>query len=1223
MPGTGLPIPKSGDVLTQPISIMDADRYTSAADWGRIAAAGAKVAEAAGDVLEKYVHQNQVGYLADQDTEITRKRIELRDQHALNPEGFNAAWKGYTDGKLSEAAPWAVNHVRRSLGIAGNDAYSAILSERRARDQNLNAEKVATLVNVAANDLIGSATAGLLNTPEGAAKVEQYRNVLQTAVTSDLHSKEWADAHLDETISKAHGEEAARSGVRVYRELGYEAAVEHLRNTILENESLSLKPEQRHRAFRRGIESINLAKREDMQDRSGLVQESKDLVARIRSGQSYEGGEVRDMAGALARVGAAAAHRELIIADAVKGGTRGMNLPDLRGSALGRRDVAAALRDASDATGMPIDLLTRVVKIESGGDPTAVTGSYKGLFQLSDEEFKRYGGTNIFDAGENAKIGAQKLKEESTAFRNHFGRDPTPTEIFLMHNQGAGGAAAHTANPDKPAWQNMASTAEGRQKGEAWAKAAIWGNIPSNLKAQFGSVENVTSGQFTELWRQKLEGVTGDLSSLQAPYAGAVARGVTDELIKASRAAWPQIKSLIDRGQPLDDPDLEAIHTAASLSGDMKWLQDVESALGSQRFGKAISKLPEAHRQAAIDQLRAELAKSDYPSVTQDLIRTAVEKQFERQNKLVREDPVSYHIETGGSAPAPIDVGNSVSFRAALRQRGQIVQGVAADQGVPVGSALRDSELGSVRAVLSSNDPTVKARMFSDMQAALPEDVYKATLAKLGQNGPDAMLDAFIGGLFQKSPELAKSVMQGRDAIKTDKRFAEDDKDFRQEFDKLLPPATFSVQGISDPSGPYATMRSAVLARYADMSVKANDTSGKVNNSRLKQAVYDVTGGVLTFNGRTLIAPERGMTQDRLDSIIWNLTDADLPGVGSGSGKPISARDLYENGKLESIGEGLYLVQLGSDPLRPIYAMKWDVSGNAEPFILDLRDRPEGPAAPSAFFGTGKMQMLLRDLTGAGETIKGGLQGSFDFFINLPQDISNALVPPAEAAPKFKLRPGMRGFTPAGEAAWSPARVTIFDNLAKAGATTQQIVQETGMPVEIISERLRRRELAMAALYSDNALQALYRTRHGNTPFGPADLVKFTETLPKYDLDRVFHDISENNRDVYNIFANAVARQILKDNGPQGSKALEELHPEIFERLQEKMGKLKIPEFMSDNVRRPPPPSEDDKKMLKLLGIKPPIGAYNPKPRARGGSEPPPPEEPPEPPLPDFLRRRK
>ena len=32
----------------------------------------------------------------------------------------------------------------------------------------------------------------------------------------------------------------------------------------------------------------------------------------------------------------------------------------------------------------------------------------------------------------------------------------------------------------------MYSTAEGQRKGPGWAKLAIWGNVPNDLKAQFG-----------------------------------------------------------------------------------------------------------------------------------------------------------------------------------------------------------------------------------------------------------------------------------------------------------------------------------------------------------------------------------------------------------------------------------------------------------------------------------------------------------------------------------------------------------------------------------------------------------------------------------------------------------------------------------------------------------------------------------------------------------------
>jgi hypothetical protein len=161
---------------------------------------------------------------------------------------------------------------------------------------------------------------------------------------------------------------------------------------------------------------------------------------------------------------------------------------------------------AASAAGVDPDLMDRIARIESGGNPNAVTGSYKGLFQLSDNEFAKHGGGNIFNAADNSLAYANKLKAETAAFENKYGRQPTATEIYLTHQQGQGGFDAHNANPNRPAWQNMFSTAEGRQKGEAWAKKAIWGNVPDQLKPLFGSVDNITSQQFVDLWRSKVEG---------------------------------------------------------------------------------------------------------------------------------------------------------------------------------------------------------------------------------------------------------------------------------------------------------------------------------------------------------------------------------------------------------------------------------------------------------------------------------------------------------------------------------------------------------------------------------------------------------------------------------------------------------------------------------------------------------------------------------------------
>ncbi len=179
--------------------------------------------------------------------------------------------------------------------------------------------------------------------------------------------------------------------------------------------------------------------------------------------------------------------------------------------------MVGILSNLADQYGFSPETLDRYVQIESGGNPNARTGSYKGLFQLSDSEFNKYGGGNIYDTADNARAGVAKLASERDGFINQYGRDPTPTELYLIHQQGPAGFAAHYGNPDQPAWQSMASTGEGKQKGEAWAKAAIWGNVPDSQKAQFGDVNNITSQQFMDLWRNKVEGGQPALTASGSP----------------------------------------------------------------------------------------------------------------------------------------------------------------------------------------------------------------------------------------------------------------------------------------------------------------------------------------------------------------------------------------------------------------------------------------------------------------------------------------------------------------------------------------------------------------------------------------------------------------------------------------------------------------------------------------------------------------------------------
>lgn len=168
--------------------------------------------------------------------------------------------------------------------------------------------------------------------------------------------------------------------------------------------------------------------------------------------------------------------------------------------------VSGAIRDVAVRYGIDPATLTRTVQVESGGNPNAKTGSYKGLTQLSQGEFDKYNpypGRSIYDPEANLAAGAAKMKAEGDQFARNFGRAPSSFDTYMIHQQGLAGYSHHLANPEAPAWQNMAATGEGKQKGDAWAKAAIWGNIPDQYKASFGNVNNVTSRDFLSMWQQK------------------------------------------------------------------------------------------------------------------------------------------------------------------------------------------------------------------------------------------------------------------------------------------------------------------------------------------------------------------------------------------------------------------------------------------------------------------------------------------------------------------------------------------------------------------------------------------------------------------------------------------------------------------------------------------------------------------------------------------------
>jgi Transglycosylase SLT domain len=163
------------------------------------------------------------------------------------------------------------------------------------------------------------------------------------------------------------------------------------------------------------------------------------------------------------------------------------------------------IKHAADAFGLDFNFMKTVAKIESDFDPKQRTGSYIGLFQLNNYEFNKYGTGEITNPRDNAIAAAYKFVNEGTLFELDTHKKPTFSDLYLIHQQGWQGAAEHVAHPDRTAWKSMCATDEGREKGEKWCKRAIWQNTLPAIKHIWKSVDNLTSGEFVHMWRERVD----------------------------------------------------------------------------------------------------------------------------------------------------------------------------------------------------------------------------------------------------------------------------------------------------------------------------------------------------------------------------------------------------------------------------------------------------------------------------------------------------------------------------------------------------------------------------------------------------------------------------------------------------------------------------------------------------------------------------------------------
>lgn len=150
--------------------------------------------------------------------------------------------------------------------------------------------------------------------------------------------------------------------------------------------------------------------------------------------------------------------------------------------------------DAQDA-----QTLQRIAYLESANDPMAVNplSGASGLFQFMPATAKQYGLDDPTDPVKATKAGAQLYMDNKKTLTSALGRKPAPFEMYLAHQQGAGGAQVLIKNPEMNAIEALEKAGVSKEKAEA--------SILNN-----GGTADMTAGDFVLKWAGKFGGVAPD-----------------------------------------------------------------------------------------------------------------------------------------------------------------------------------------------------------------------------------------------------------------------------------------------------------------------------------------------------------------------------------------------------------------------------------------------------------------------------------------------------------------------------------------------------------------------------------------------------------------------------------------------------------------------------------------------------------------------------------------
>jgi len=380
MPGTGLPTGRGGGrVLLQQTPIYGGgggQNYT----WGTLSQLGQQleqfgekmaVRQAAQDGEQAVVRDEQgrlrvelrdpwtaadetynrvalTRYMAKLDTDVRAKQVELSQQYRDDPDGFNAAWKGFTDGTLGAVDRRVGEHAMDALERARVETWGHLTEQKRRQDTALTTQTLKADVEAMRADVLSLAYSGGANTPQFEHHLSRLKEKMEAGVGAKLWDSKYVELFLDKAESEAKAEALVGGVERIYRAKGADAALEHVRAVATDTELTGLKPTEREAFMHRAQSQIRLWESERKGDLAEVKVVAQEMRQKLATGMPVDDREFDGVVATLRRAGGVGEAARLLRAKATFDVLQGIGKlpPDEQEKAL--EGVESRLRPLAD-----------------------------------------------------------------------------------------------------------------------------------------------------------------------------------------------------------------------------------------------------------------------------------------------------------------------------------------------------------------------------------------------------------------------------------------------------------------------------------------------------------------------------------------------------------------------------------------------------------------------------------------------------------------------------------------------------------------------------------------------------------------------------------------------------------------------------------------------------------------------------------------------------------